>query len=119
MALAGLNNNYNNTLVAAGTLEVDGSANAGTGSVTVNAGATLTGDGNAPGGVNLSGTIAPIGTLSSGSQTWNGGGKYVWEIANAITPALNDLLSISSSLTINATSPAFTISIVSLDTNTL
>jgi autotransporter-associated beta strand protein len=115
--LTGLNNVYSNTLVATGTLEVDYPANAGNGLVTVNAGASLTGSGSAS-GVNLSGSIAPFGEFSSGAQTWNGGGTYVWEIADAANPSANDLLSISSGLTNNATSlHPFTISVVSLNPN--
>ncbi len=116
--LTGYPNNYNNTLVAAGTLEVDDPANAGNGLVTVNAGAALAGNGSAPGGITLSGAIDPNGTFSSGSQTWNGGGSYVWEIADAANPSANGLLNISGGLTNNATSiQKFTISIVSLDPN--
>jgi autotransporter-associated beta strand protein len=119
VALAGDGNAYSNTLVAAGTLEVDDPANAGIGVVTVNAGAGLTGSGSAPGSVNLSGTIAPAGMFSSGAQTWNPGGAYVWEIADAADAAVNDLLDISGGLTNNATTAKpFTISIVSLDPNT-
>ncbi len=119
VALEGSSYSYSNTLVAAGTLEVDSPANAGNGLVTVAAGASLTGNGSAPGGITVSGTIAPLGTFSSGSQTWQGGGKYIWEIADATDPAVNDLLSISTNLVNNATAGnKFTISIVSLDPNT-
>src|ERR1035437_2163142 len=117
--MSGLNNNYSNTLVSAGVLEVDYPANAGYGLVTVSTNATLSGgDGSAPGGIDLSGILAPSGTFSSGTQTWNGGGKYVWEILDATNAPVNDLLNISGSLNINATSgDKFTVVVASLDPN--
>lgn len=83
--ISGVGNNYNSTLVAAGSLGVWGSAIAGNGLMTVNFGALLEGNGRVPGGVNLSGTLAPGAspdTLTTGSQTWNGGATYWWEISD-------------------------------------
>jgi autotransporter-associated beta strand protein len=117
-------NTYLNTLVTGGTLGVwGGTADAGTGLVTVSAGARLEGTGNAPGGVNLSGAIAPAGTfepgaspgvLTSGSQTWNGGGSYEWQVADFAGDY--DQLDVTGSLTVNSTmgSP-FTVQVISLE----
>ena len=118
--LIGAPNNYGETVVSQGTLAVTYPANAGTNLVTVNAGATLLGNGSAPGGVNLSGTIWPYApdAFDSGPQTWNGGATYVWEVANAATP-LQGSLGITGNLSINATSGnKFTIQVESLDPNT-
>jgi autotransporter-associated beta strand protein len=112
-------NTYENTFVNAGTLGVWGGTTiqAGSGLVTVSSGARLEGTGNAPGGVNLSGTIAPgasPGTFYSGSQTWNGGGIYEWQVADAVSDF--DQLQIAGSLTVGANSGnPFMIRISSLD----
>lgn len=111
-------NTYLNTYVTEGTLGVwGGTADAGTGLVTVSAGARLEGTGNAPGGVNLSGTIAPgasPGYFASGSQTWNGGGSYEWQVADF--GGDYDYLDVTGNLTVNATvgSP-FTMKVISLN----
>ena len=126
--LTGSPNNYNNTLISLGTLGVDYPANVGNGTVTISSGATLTGNGSAPGGVVVSGTILPDGgsvpdTLDTGDEQWNGGGAYTWEINDAAgTVGLNDgwsLLNLTDGLTVNATTGSkFTIHITSLDLNT-
>jgi autotransporter-associated beta strand protein len=73
------------TAVEAGTLSVNGSL-ASASAVTVAFGATLAGIGTAAGTVAESGTISAgnsIGTLSTGSETWYGGGDIVVEINDA------------------------------------
>ena len=81
--------------------------NGSLGGLTIGAGQTLS-PGNSP------------GTASTTSQTWTGGGTYVWEINNATGTAGADpgwdLLSGTVALTITATSGSkFNIAITSLD----
>lgn len=123
--LTALNNTYNQTLVSQGILGVWYPSSAGTGLVTVNLGARLEGNGSVPGGVALSGTIAPGAspdTLDTGTQTWNPGASYDWDINDAAgaagSPTGWDLLNITGTLTLNATpaNPA-TVRIFSLDPN--
>ena len=50
---------------------------------TVNAGGTLAGSGSFDALVEVNGVISPgnsPGTMSTGTQTWNDGGSYLWEI---------------------------------------
>ena len=114
-------NSYNQTIVSNGTFGVWAPGTAGSGLVSIIAGARLEGDGNAPGGVNLSGTISPgasPATLSSGSQTWNGGAVYEWEVNNAAGTAGSafDTLNITGGLNIAAaTSSKFTVKLFSLE----
>ncbi|WP_438479950.1 beta strand repeat-containing protein [Oleiharenicola lentus] len=98
------------TTINGGTLMVTnttGSAT-GTGNVLVNAGGTLAGTGIISGAVDVSGTLAPgvnaIGTLTTGAQTWQNGGRYNWDIsALASNPGTNsDLLTINGALTVNS-----------------
>jgi fibronectin-binding autotransporter adhesin len=73
-------------LVNGGTLKVANSVGSATGSgaVTVAGGGPLSGSGSLSGPLSLSGTLSPgnggVGTLTSGTQTWNGGGLLNWEI---------------------------------------
>lgn len=98
--------------VSSGTLlanNTTGSAT-GTGTVTVTNGGTFGGSGNITGPVfiNSGGAISPgnsIGSQSTGSQTWAGGGTYLWEL-NATTGGLGvnwDYLNITGDLNITAT----------------
>ena len=87
----------------------DGSIN-GSGTIQVNSGATLGGNGKVGQvSVNSGGTIAPgtsAGTLNTESQTWAPGGTYAWELADATTggPGVGwDWLNITGDLTITAT----------------
>lgn len=107
--LGGINAYTGPTTVLAGTLRVNGSiANS---SITVAAGATLAGGGTT-GPVVLDGIIAPgnsTGTLTTGSQTWNGGAAYLWEINDVDAPGGQggdpgwDWLNINGTLDIAAT----------------
>ena len=107
------------TTVTAGKLLVTGSTAAAS-SVSVAAGATLGGNGDVVGHVTLAGTLAPgasIGTLHSGAQTWNGGGRYAFEIGQAAgAPGTAwDLLASMGALTVAATSAdPFTIAPISV-----
>lgn len=83
----------------------------------------LTGAARFTGSVLLGGTIAPgssPGTMRTGSETWLGGGTYVWEINDFTGTAGRsaggwDLLSISGALTLAATSAdPFTIALTTL-----
>ena len=108
------------TTVSAGKLLVNGSTASGS-AVTVASTATLGGVGTVGGTVVANGTLAPgnsPGTLTTSSETWNGGGIYEFQITNATSSAgLGwDLLNNTGSLTVGATSGnQFTIKVVSLD----
>lgn len=119
------NNTYGGpTTVNGGTLVVDNSAGSGTGTgnVTVNSGAALKGSGTISGAValNAGSTLAPgtsPGTLATGSETWEGGATYQFEINDATgTAGFNyDLVEITGGLTLNATSGnKFNIDVISL-----
>jgi T5SS/PEP-CTERM-associated repeat protein/autotransporter-associated beta strand protein len=76
------------------------------------AGQTLSGGGTVIGDVVVNGMLSPgnsPGTLTTGSQTWNGGGSYLWEInalaANGGAQGTNpgwDFADINGTLTIGA-----------------
>jgi hypothetical protein len=81
--------------------------------VAVTAGASIGGNGTVNGPISLSGTISTNGqpgTLATGANTWNQGGRYVWSVNDAdasLTPGLAtgwSLLQIDGPLTINSTS---------------
>ena len=58
-----------------------------------------------------------VGRLITGTETWNGGGHYVWEINDVDAGEITgwDLININGSLTINATSAnKFTLDLTSL-----
>ncbi|MCW5554740.1 MAG: DUF4082 domain-containing protein [Verrucomicrobiae bacterium] len=89
---------------------------------TVNAGALLLGTGTINGVVTIQGSVAPggsVGTLATGSQTWNGGGSYVWEINQATGGAgigYDQLDAGNGQITVNATSEnRFTLRLVTLN----
>lgn len=118
-------NNYSGpTLVSAGTLRIANTTGSATGSgdVTVNSGATVSGPGSIAGALVVNGAIAPgssPGTFNTGSETWNGGASYVWEIndvdGGAGSDPGTDLININGTLTINATPASkFSIDIHSL-----
>jgi autotransporter-associated beta strand protein len=125
LTLSGTNSFSGTTTVSGGILKVTGSSAAS--AVTVNSSGTLRGTGTvgaltvASGGVLAPGNSP--GTLTAGNTTWNGGGTYAWEINDAASPATGggtryDLLSISGTLTLAATSEnKFTLSLVSLLAN--
>ncbi|MGH7940250.1 MAG: immunoglobulin domain-containing protein, partial [Limisphaerales bacterium] len=127
--LTSSDNNYSNTLVSGGTLDVGDPASAGTGQVTVSSGGTFAGDSSeaAPGGVNLSGTIYPgdgiyAAALGTASETWNGGASYNWVIDDVNGPSGSDpgysTINISGILDISASSAIpITIHLISFDSN--
>ena len=95
------------TTVSAGTLQVDGSL--GTNTVTVQNTATLGGSGSVPGAVTLQSgaTLSPgaggaVGTLSTGPETWNGGGKLIYHLNQATASSGWDRLNITGALTVQA-----------------
>jgi autotransporter-associated beta strand protein len=78
-------------------------------SLNLGAGQTLQGFGAVLGNVNIAAgaTVAPgqadPGTLTTGAQTWNGGGAYAWQISDALNGSGQDLLNITSTLNLQAT----------------
>jgi autotransporter-associated beta strand protein len=106
------------TAISTGTLQVDGSL--GTNTVTVANTATLSGPGVVPGTVTVQSgaTLAPgtgIGTLTSGPEVWNSGGKLLFEWSDAASSAGRDWLSIAGTLNVQATAGSkFTVKLVSL-----
>ncbi|QOV90075.1 beta strand repeat-containing protein [Humisphaera borealis] len=117
--LTGTSTYTGDTSVNAGTLRVNGAL--ATTSVFVNNAGRLEGTGTIAGPITVGevtvgasrGTIAPgnsVGPLNTGSETWNAGGSYIWEIGEVSgTPGTNwDLLNITGTLTIgsgNTSSP--------------
>jgi autotransporter-associated beta strand protein len=120
LVLSGPNTYSGGTIVSAGALRLNSSSAAGTGAITVSSGGTLGGSASVTNSVALSGTISPgtsPGTLSTGSETWNGGGHYTWKINNATGSAGSawDLLNVNGSLAIPATPASpFMIDVTSL-----
>ena len=85
LTLTGNNNTYSgNTTVSDGTLIINGNQSGATGAMTINANGTLAGSGTIGASLlTVNGVIAPgnsPGTLATGSQLWNDGGSYLWEI---------------------------------------
>lgn len=124
LQLTGANTYTGGTFIQAGTVRINNSTGSafGTGAVTVASGATLAGAGSFTGALQLNGTYSPgnsPGTSNTGSQTWAGGGAYVWEINNAtgVSGTNYDLLNITGSLNITATNASpFAINLTSLTT---
>jgi autotransporter-associated beta strand protein len=104
------------TTVNQGTLLVNGTLPADT-SLTVLPNATLGGTGVVNGTVTVNGLIATadtVGTLTTGPETWNGGGLYVCKVNSTNTSGC-DQLNINGSLNLQATSVnPFTLKLVSL-----
>ncbi len=116
LTLTGTSSYTGITTVEQGSLWVSGRLVSG---VKIKSGATLGGTGTVGAVVIERGSIiAPgnsPGTLHTGSQIWNGGGIYLWEI-NAITGKAGtnwDLLDVNGTLTLNSTAQdRFTITII-------
>jgi autotransporter-associated beta strand protein len=121
LTLSGSNAFSSGVAVNGGVLQLANTIGSGTGAgpVTVAAGATIAGPGSASGDVTVNGTIAPganVGTLTTGSQTWPGGGVYAWEVNHATNHGGWDSLAINGTLNVAAT-PAgkFTVKVISLN----
>lgn len=110
--LSSSNNYTGGTQVGGGMLLVNNitGSGTGTGAVSVSGGGSLAGTGsisgivtNGPGGTISAGDV--VGVLNLGSSFWLGGSTNRWDISNATGTAGAgwDLLNLSGSLTINAT----------------
>ena len=106
--------------VNGGTTTVNGTA----GNTTVNSGGTLKGSGTVSALTVASGGTLAVGnspgSMTAASATWNGGGKYVWEINNFLgSQGTNwDFLNVTGALTISASSGSkFIIDVTSLLAN--
>jgi len=113
VVLTGNNTYGGGTHVLRGTLEVNNTTGSATsaGAVTVEPDGTLAGTGSVAGAVTLNGTVAPgasPGTITTGDETWNGAGRYAFEINDATgTAGANpgwDKIAINGSLNIAANS---------------
>ncbi len=108
LILTGINSSPGRTDVLAGTLQVDGTFEAGSLEVAVKPDGTLAGNGTINRSVILEGTLSPgatVGTLTTDSLTLAAGSTYAWEISNWTGAAGTGYdTTVASSLTINATS---------------
>ena len=126
LTLGGANTYTGATTISAGTLALTGSGaidnsqsiviSSGAtldttarldGSLILNSGQTLSGNGTVNGSLSVSGTLTPgssVGTLTTGSETWNSGGQLNWEV-NAATGTLGvdwDAVAVNGTLDIAA-----------------
>jgi len=113
LVLSGTNSTYSGlTTISGGMLCVSNTAGSatGSGSVLVTSVGTLTGNGTVSGIVTNSGTLSPgslIGTLTTGGQVWNTGGKLTCEMNDATgaagtgydTMTVNGVLNLSAATT--------------------
>jgi autotransporter-associated beta strand protein len=120
--LTGTNNQFHGgTIVSNGTLIVDNASGVATGTnvVTIITNGTLSGMGFITGPVSVNGTIAPgneVGTLTTGSQTWNPGGSLG---LNLDPSGGSGFLAVNGNINIQSTpSTPFTIKLISLNGST-
>ncbi len=108
------------SLAGPGAVLVNGSGTIGSGPVAVLPGATLAGTGTINGALEIAGTVSPgtgasVGTLSTGGQTWDSGGSYLFSLNSATSSSGWNLLNVGGAIYIQSSSGSpFTIKLVSL-----
>ena len=85
------------------TGRADGSLNLGAGQALQGFGAVLGKVNVARGAAVAPGQVAP-GTLTTGAETWNGGGAYVWRLSDPINSPGRALLNVTGTLNVQADS---------------
>jgi hypothetical protein len=107
LVLSTTNTYTGETLVNAGTLEVDGSIASST-NLTVNSGAILTGNGSVGNlTLNAGGTIRPasnLGVLSTSNAVWIGAGNFKWQLYDATSAAGTGYFGLAVSGTLDVSS---------------
>jgi autotransporter-associated beta strand protein len=118
LVLSGTSAYTGSTTINAGELQVDGSLASSSG-VTIAVAGILGGNGVVP-AVTVNGTISPgasPGSLTTGAETWAGGGSYVWEINDFSGTAGNnyDVIQAASLNIASTTGTKFNIKVTSLN----
>lgn len=105
LALTGSHSFTGNVAVNGGVFQLSGNS-AGGGAVAVGPAGAFVGDGTNAGPVTVNGALtlgAGVGQFTTGSETWNGGGRLNWHLADATTDGSWSQLNIQGALNLAAT----------------